>query len=604
MLLASVLAAAGAGASAQQRSGARIQPNVLLITLDDVGTDKLAMYGESDAPQYAQAPYCGILAHPLPYPPTPSLDRLAAGSFPGLLGGGLRFDQAYAAPVCCVTRGALNTGRYGLRNGLGVVDDGAGYRKRMKNSEVLIAELLRQGFAPATAPGAPRRYRCGAFGKWHMTGLAVCDPVRTSDFSHPILNGFHVFKGTMGNPGVAVSNPGDHYDWTQVLSTPTSVELLRREVGASAFVGPFQFSAACTVPGTLVRTTSYSPESFTASVTRADAVEWINAQPSAQPYFAYVNFHAPHFPYQLPPFELLSPATRAALQDPGNCGGPYCPGQEHGTAGNCGSSSCGNLSGCPSTQIRLFYSAMLEAVDTEIGNLLAQIDPVKRANTMVFIVSDNGTPGAVIEPLLHDTGRGKGTMYESGVRIPMLVAGPLVPRGAHATEALVHVVDVWRTLADVTGASETRAAPLQPLDSISFRNQLVRPGSPSARTEVFTQGFELPGGYQPTEVGPYELGCQDPTTPGVYVWAPQNTGEHGRSLRDARYKLIVIQTAPGQESLPAGTPDTPPQYREELYDLLLDPGETNDLAPLVGTDPGVTAVRDQLRARITQLSGF
>ena len=602
--LAGVLLAAGFVAlpsAAEEKGKAKLQPNILVIVLDDVGTDKLAMYGESESPQYAQPPYCGYLADPLPYPPTPTLDQLATGTFRGLLGGGVRFDQAYCAPVCGPGRACITTGRYGFRNGLGIVDDGAGLRKRMSNSEVLLSELLRKGFGPQSGAEGLRRYRSGAFGKWHLSALPVCDPVVASDFAHPILNGFHLFKGMMGNTRVASSNPGDHFNWTKVIATPSSTELLRYEVGTPYF-GPYQFSAQCTTPGTLVRTASYSQENFTASVTRADAVEWINQQ--SGPFFAYVNFHAPHFPYQVPPLELLSPATQAALTDPGNCAGPYCVGQENDTFGNCGASSCSNLDGCSDTQVRLFYNALLEAVDTEIENLLRQMDPVKLANTMVFVIGDNGTPALAIEPLLHEQGHGKPSMYELSVRVPLIAAGYMVPRGDHATGAMVHAVDLWRTVAEITGASEILAAPAGPLDSISFRKQLVAPGSPSARTEVFTQGFLFPGGYRPTEVGPYEQACQDPTVPGVYQWAPYNTGDHGRTLRNDRYKLIVLTTATGQNILPAGSPDVPPQYVEELYDLLLDPGEANDLTPLVGIDSGITAARDELRARITELSGY
>jgi arylsulfatase A-like enzyme len=588
---------------ADQSARSKLRPNVLLIVLDDVGTDKLAMYGESDSPQYAQAPYCGVLADPLPYPPTPTLDQLAEGSFPGLLGGGVRFDQAYAAPVCCPSRACLMTGRYGARNGLGIVDDAGGLRQRMSNDEVLLAELLRKGFAPG-GTSAEKRYRTGAFGKWHMSALPVCDPTVASDFGHPVANGFHLFKGTIANPGVPGSNPGDHYNWTQVIATPTAIELLRREVAAQPFVGPFQFSAQCTTPGTLVQTVGFTTESFTASVTRADAVEWINSVPSGQPFFAYVSFHAPHFPYQVPPFELLSPATQAILSSPDSCGGPYCPGQDDGTASTCGTSSCSDLSGCPSTQARLFYNALLEAVDTEIGNLLLQMDPVKRANTMVFVIADNGTPMNVIEPLLHDTTHGKGSMYELGVRVPMIVAGSMVPRGAHSTGALVHAVDFWRTLAELTGASEALAAPLTPLDSISFRKQIVAPGAPSARTAIFTQGFTRPGAYRGTQNGPYEVTCQDPNTPGVFAWSPRDLLDHGRSLRDQRYKLIVKETVAGQDVLPQGSPDVPPQYVEEFYDLWTDPSETTDLAPLVPGDPVLEPVYNQLRARMTVLSGL
>ena len=129
---------------AQRSSRAQLQPNILVIVLDDVGTDKLRIYGESESQQYAQAPYCGKIFDPLPYPRTQTIDALAEGNLPGLLGGGVRFDRAYSAPVCCPARACIQTGRYGFRNGLGVVDDGPSFRRRMSNAEVLLPELLRR----------------------------------------------------------------------------------------------------------------------------------------------------------------------------------------------------------------------------------------------------------------------------------------------------------------------------------------------------------------------------------------------------------------------------------------------------------------------------
>jgi hypothetical protein len=482
-----------------------------------------------------------------------------------------------------------------------VVDDGPSFRRRMSNAEVLLPELLRRGFPAPTSPSSPKKYRCGAFGKWHMSALPVCDPVVASDFGHPVLNGFHWFQGAMANVGVSGSNPGDHYNWTKVTAQPSGIELTRYEIGTQNSVDPFQFSAACSAPGTKITSTSHE-EQFSASITRRDAVQWINAQTG--PFFAYVAFNAPHFPYQVPPFALLSSATRSELSNPGNCGGPYCEGQTAGTSGTCGTTNCGTLAGCPTTQDHVFYGAMLEAVDTEIGNLLAQMSPAKRETTMVFVISDNGTPGNVVESVLHDPDHSKGSLYELAVRVPMVAGGYLVPRGAHDSDALVHAVDLWDTLAEISGANPSLAAPLQPQDSISFANQLTHPGSPSTRTEVFCQGFAFPGGYRPTEVGPYELACQDPNYPGVYQWAPQNLGQHGRSLSDGQYKLIVLQTAAGQDVLPQGSPDILPQYSEELYDILADPAEAIDLVPQLPGNPALQAIRDQLRARMTVLSGY
>jgi arylsulfatase A-like enzyme len=223
---------------------------------------------------------------------------------------------------------------------------------------------------------------------------------------------------------------------------------------------------------------------------------------------------------------------------------------------------------------------------------------------MVFVVSDNGTPSAAVEYLLHDPNHAKSQPYELGVRVPMLVAGPMIPRGAHESEALVHAVDLWRTRAELSGAQESLAAPLQPVDSLSFANVLRDPGAPSARTEIFTQLFVQPGSYVPTDGGPYEPACSDPQLPGVYFWLPKNVGGHVRSLSDGHHKLIVWQATAAIEVAPPGTPDVPPTYVEEFYDLWADPEETTDLVPSLPGDAGLAAIRDQLRARLTQLSGL
>jgi len=596
------LAALRVPALGQRPERKKYQPNVLVIVLDDVGTDKLRMYGESDSLVHSGPPYCGTPVDPFDYPPTPNLDQLVAGAFPGMLGGGIRFDRAYGAPLCSMARACIQTGRYGFRTGLGVVDDGGPLRKRLSNQEVLLPELLRHGIPAPTSPSSLRRYKSGAFGKWHLSALPVCDPVVASDFSHPVVNGFNVFQGTMTNVGTTLSNPGDHYNWTKVTATPGHESLTRYQVGPVLKVEPFVFSPACSTTGVLLQTTTYSEETFTASITRQDAVEWINAQ--KQPFFAYVAFNAPHFPYQMPPLSLLSTQTRNALNDPANCRGPYCPGQVAGETSGCGTTTCGDDSACETMQRRLFFHAMVEAVDTEIGNLLSQMDPEKRANTLVVVLADNGTPETVVENTLHDPTHGKGQMYELSVRVPMIVAGRPVPEGGHTSSALVHAVDLWRTLAELCRAQESLAAPLQPLDSISFADVVRDPSLPGQRTEVFTQGFGLPGAYQPTEWGPYVPGCPDPTVPGVWFCMPLDVGQHGRTFSDGHYKLIVALSTPGANVLPEGTADVAPTYTEMLFDLLSDPEETNDLMPQVPFDSGLAAIRDDLRARMNLLSGL
>ena len=65
------------------------RPNVVFILADDLGYECLGAYGGTSYK-------------------TPHLDRLAAG--------GMRFDRAYAQPLCTPTRAQLMTGQYNIRN--------------------------------------------------------------------------------------------------------------------------------------------------------------------------------------------------------------------------------------------------------------------------------------------------------------------------------------------------------------------------------------------------------------------------------------------------------------------------------------------------------
>src|SRR5690606_551471 len=69
-------------------------PNLLVIVLDDVGTDSVGTWGE----------------HP-DAPPTPAIDALAAQ--------GVLFRNAWSTPACAPTRATLVTGRHGRRTGIG-----------------------------------------------------------------------------------------------------------------------------------------------------------------------------------------------------------------------------------------------------------------------------------------------------------------------------------------------------------------------------------------------------------------------------------------------------------------------------------------------------
>jgi arylsulfatase A-like enzyme len=66
---------------------------------------------------------------------------------------------------------------------------------------------------------------------------------------------------------------------------------------------------------------------------------------------------------------------------------------------------------------------MLEALDTEIGRLIGSMSGEERDNTVVMFIRDDGTLNQVTRELFADHGA-KGTIYDSGTRVPLIVTAP------------------------------------------------------------------------------------------------------------------------------------------------------------------------------------
>jgi len=111
------------------------RPNILFIMADDLGKEWLSCYGSEEHK-------------------TPHLDRLAEG--------GLRFQNAYATPLCTPTRHVLLTGRYPFRTGWTVHHDAPRWGGQYFDwkREITFARLLKSaGYATAIA------------GKWQVNDL-------------------------------------------------------------------------------------------------------------------------------------------------------------------------------------------------------------------------------------------------------------------------------------------------------------------------------------------------------------------------------------------------------------------------------------------------
>ncbi|HEX3131915.1 MAG TPA: sulfatase-like hydrolase/transferase [Thermoanaerobaculia bacterium] len=194
------------------------------------------------------------------------------------------------------------------------------------------------------------------------------------------------------------------------------------------------------------------------------ALEWLAKRPAGKPFFLWVHYYDPHAPYNPPDVDPRAPAAQ-------------------------------------------LYAGEVAYMDREIGRLLAALPE----HCLIAAVGDHG------EALGEHGERTHGVfLYHSTLHVPLIVAGPGVPRGKAIAEA----------------------APAQRLASTLLR--LAGAGS---------LGETLPGLGGKT-AGTIYAESRFPLT--AYGWSPLE------AVFDGRWKLIV---AP----------------RPELYDLGADPGERRNL---------------------------
>ena len=181
-----------------------------------------------------------------------------------------------------------------------------------------------------------------------------------------------------------------------------------------------------TKDGETNNTTEYATTKFTDL-----AIDWVDTQ--TQPWFLWLAYNAPHTPFHLPPgAESNLPTDTASIE----------------------------ANPLP------YYQAMIEAMDFEIGRLLDSMTQVERDNTVVIFVGDNGTPSEVVQE--YSSNRAKGSIYQGGINVPMVISGKNVSRANQADYSLINTTDLYATIADISGAGISNSR-----DSHSFLQTLM-----------------------------------------------------------------------------------------------------------------------------------
>ena len=186
------------------------------------------------------------------------------------------------------------------------------------------------------------------------------------------------------------------------------------------------------------------------------------------------------------------------------------------------------------------YADVLEELDTSVGYLTLRLAELGiDASTYVFVTSDNGPWTGDAEMAGGSAGelRGaKGTTWEGGVRIPLVVTGPDLPASGAALQGVTSLLDVFPTVSALAGV---------PL-----------PG-----------GREMDG----RDIGPLLRG-ERPAPERSLVFSNRN---RVNAIRQGPWKLHLRERPLDKRGIPQGSvPFEPPI----LYRLDTDPGESADVS--------------------------
>jgi arylsulfatase A-like enzyme len=261
-------------------------------------------------------------------------------------------------------------------------------------------------------------------------------------------------------------------------------------------------------------------------------------QPRARPFFAFFNFNEPHSPYS-PPDE-----PRAAWLDDRTPARATNDWRRHFTGAR-------PLSETAREQLGDLYDAEVQYADqlvAEVTQALSQRGLLD--DTVLVITSDHGENLGEHGMVDHVF-----SLYETTVRVPLLVRyPPRFPAGERVASP-VQLVDVYATLSALAGV-ETPGG--QGIDLLLAKEQRERPVLLRYAYPQQALGTLGPDGESHPALAPYRHG----------LWA----------IREGDRKLILSDDGTMQ-----------------LFDLATDPNETTDLSE---REP---ARRDHLRAQITRL---
>ncbi|MCI0538452.1 MAG: sulfatase [Verrucomicrobiales bacterium] len=393
---------------------------------------------------------------------------------------GVRFTQAYAMSVCSPARAAILTGKHAARLNMTVWREGSVERDEQS------ARSRRKLLPPVTAHDLPHGE------------VTLAESLKAAGYLTFHVGKWHLGEGAHApeTQGFDLNIGGTHWGAPNTFFWPFS--------GSNTF-RDFRY-----VPGLGVG----KPGDYLTDRLTDEAIKLVDAA-GQRSFFLNLWFHNPHTPIEGKP--ALVERYRAKLK----------PGLRHQNPE---------------------YAAMIHTLDENVGRLLAHLDRRGLSQrTLVVFTSDNGGylgefRGARVTdntPLRS----GKGSLYEGGIRVPLIARLPVLTPAGAVCDAPVPCMDFFPTFAELAGARADTAS-----DGRSIAVLLREPRAASPHHALF---FHYPHYYATT-------------TPVSAVLA--GDWKLLEYHEDKRVELFNLKSDPGETRNVAGEfPQEAAQMREQLH---------------------------------------
>lgn len=380
------------------------QPNIIVFLVDDMG------WQDTSVPFWSRKTPLNERYR------TPNMERMAAE--------GVKFTNAYAAPVCTPTRVSLITGlnaaHHRVTNWTNISKDTSTDRADDTFEGV---DWNINGFSPV--PGVAKA----------VVGTPL--PLLLKEAGYFTI---HVGKAHWGSQGTPAASP---------LNVGFIVN-----VGGHAAGHPQSYFGEQNYGRMLGKTTFhavpdleeyYGSETFLTEALTQKAIQAMDYPVSRkQPFFLYMGHYALHTPIQ---------GDARYLQR-------YL------------------AMGLDSTEAK--YASLVEGMDKSLGDIMDFLQKSgQEKNTVILFMSDNG--GLSMSPPRGGTAHthnlplreGKGSLHEGGIRVPMLVKWPGVVKPGTVQDQYVMIEDFFPSILEMAEVKNYRA--IQPIDGKSFVPLLKNP---------------------------------------------------------------------------------------------------------------------------------